>query len=248
MTLTLLGITPVPLITTSSDSFLPSPSLAESLITPKTRAIALVTPNNPTGAEYPPSLIAEFAQLAQKHGIALILDETYRDFIVPAKPAHHLYSQERSTEYFQSSTWRASIISLYSFSKSYRIPGHRLGAITANPELLREVVKVLDTLQICAPRLPQLALSSPFPIQSPSVTTTTPPPTVPNSPGESASDLNPTVLSSLASDISSTAIAINARHNLFKTTLANEAPRWKIASQGLILSPPPTYTYILIVF
>ncbi|KAF5391033.1 hypothetical protein D9757_003950 [Collybiopsis confluens] len=232
MTLTLLGITPVPLITSASASFLPSSSLAKSLITPKTRAIALVTPNNPTGAEYPPSLIAEFAQLAQQHGIALILDETYRDFIVPAKPAHHLYSQERSAQYLQSSKWRSSVISLYSFSKSYRIPGHRLGAITANPELLREVVKVLDTLQICAPRLPQLALSSPFPSPSLAANTIIPPSIVPNSPADSELDLNPTVLSSLGPDIFSTAIAINARHKLFKTTLANEAPRWKIASQG----------------
>ncbi|KIK57463.1 hypothetical protein GYMLUDRAFT_760904 [Collybiopsis luxurians FD-317 M1] len=228
MTLTLLGISPIPLITSPSSSFLPSPSLAASLITPKTRAIALVTPNNPTGAEYPPSLISEFARLAQERGIALILDETYRDFITPTKPAHDLYSFDKSFEYFKSSTWRSSVISLYSFSKSYRIPGHRLGAITASPELLREVVKVLDTLQICAPRLPQLALASLS--QSPATSLT--PPATPNPQAEPSSEPVSTILSSLGPDIVSTAVAIDARHKLFRSTLEQEAPRWKIASQG----------------
>ncbi|KAJ3723431.1 pyridoxal phosphate-dependent transferase [Lentinula raphanica] len=186
MTLTLLGITPVPLITSPESSFLPSPTLASTLITSKTRAIALVTPNNPTGAVYPPSLIAQFAELAKENGLALVLDETYRDFIVGSddlsdtisERPHGLFdttdseseaeSEDRSGGLIASDDidkhlpWRSTLISLYSFSKSYRIPGHRLGAITASPELLKEIGKVLDTLQICAPRVPQLALAKEF--------------------------------------------------------------------------------------
>ncbi|EEB91491.1 hypothetical protein MPER_10139 [Moniliophthora perniciosa FA553] len=160
MTLTLLGITPVPLETTSDNSFLPSVEHCKSLITPKTKAIALVTPNNPTGAIYPPSLLASFLSLAKEHNIALIIDETYRDFLVDIntgipKPPHALFSNTNAIP------WRSTLIHLYSFSKSYRIPGHRLGCIAASPVLIQEIIKVLDTLQICPPRIPQLALGQP---------------------------------------------------------------------------------------
>ncbi|KAK7046137.1 hypothetical protein VNI00_007140 [Paramarasmius palmivorus] len=160
MTLTLLGIKPVPLETSSANGFLPSLEQCKSLITPKTKAIALVTPNNPTGAIYSPSLLASFVTLAKEHKIALIIDETYRDFLVdPAttlpKVPHTLFSNTSPVP------WRSTLIHLYSFSKSYRIPGHRLGCIAASPLLIQEIIKVLDTLQICPPRIAQLALGQP---------------------------------------------------------------------------------------
>ena len=55
-------------------------------------------------------------------------------------------------------TWRSTLIHLFSFSKSYSIPGHRLGAIVAAPDMLEEANTVLDCLQICAPRSVQLAI------------------------------------------------------------------------------------------
>jgi aspartate/methionine/tyrosine aminotransferase len=111
MTLNMLGIKTVPLTTTEKDGFLPSPKLAATLITPKTRVITLVTLNNPvcpniwlyvhfwagtdlyyqTGAIYPPNLIAAFANFAKAYSIALIVDETYRDFVIPGPP-HMLFS------------------------------------------------------------------------------------------------------------------------------------------------------------
>lgn len=229
MTLTLLGIHPVPLFTSASDGFLPSSSLAAQLIKPgKTRAIALVTPNNPTGAVYPPELLREFADLASKSGIALILDETYRDFIVPEtldlkkRVPHFLFNNSPL-----DSSWRTHLISLYSFSKSYRIPSQRLGAITASPVLLTQIVKILDTLQICAPRAPQIALSSIVPVTN----------------GSDPSGEPVSLLSHLHHDIVSTSIAIHLRHALFKSTLSTEAPRWKIASQGTC-----SFTFLILRF
>jgi aspartate/methionine/tyrosine aminotransferase len=52
---------------------------------------------------------------------------------------------------------------IYSFSKSYCIPGHRLGAITAGAEMVDQVAKVMDNLQICAPRSPQAAVARAIP-------------------------------------------------------------------------------------
>jgi aspartate/methionine/tyrosine aminotransferase len=143
MTLDMLGIAARPLPCDPDAGFVPSSSQAEALIDAKTRAIVLVSPNNPTGAVYPAETIAAFAALCRRRGLWLMLDETYRDFIAGAP--HALFADE----------WRDVLIDLYSFSKSYCIPGHRLGAIIADSAVMAEIEKVLDTLQICAPRVAQ---------------------------------------------------------------------------------------------
>jgi aspartate/methionine/tyrosine aminotransferase len=60
---------------------MPDPARAAALITPQTRAIVLVSPNNPGGVAYPPALIRAFFELARARGLALIVDETYRDYL-----------------------------------------------------------------------------------------------------------------------------------------------------------------------
>ncbi|KAF5332855.1 hypothetical protein D9611_005392 [Ephemerocybe angulata] len=153
MDLSLLGVKAIGLPTLPEDGFLPSIARCEALITTKTKAIALVTPNNPTGAIYPPSLIASYADLATKHRVPLIVDETYRDFVPPEEPPHTLFTPS------DSHPWRRTFIHLFSFSKSYCLPGYRLGAIVASPEFLASVKTVLDCLQICPPRPVQLGLA-----------------------------------------------------------------------------------------
>ncbi|KAF8798690.1 PLP-dependent transferase [Phlegmacium glaucopus] len=152
MALNLLGIKTVALKTLPESGFMPSVERCRDLITPKTRAIVLITPNNPTGATYSPSLISEFSELAREKNLALIIDETYRDFLTTTNsPPHYL---------FTSTSWRSTFIHLFSFSKSYCLPGHRLGAIVASPFLLNSSLKsILDTVQICPPRPVQLALA-----------------------------------------------------------------------------------------
>lgn len=98
---------------------------------PKIKGIALVTPNNPTGAIYPAELISAFASVCRREKIALILDETYRDFLVDEQG-----QQKKPHDLFLDPSWRDTVIHLYSFSKSFAIPGHRLGAIVAHPSLI----------------------------------------------------------------------------------------------------------------
>ena len=117
-------------------------------ITPRTRAIALVTPNNPGGVEYPADLLDAFAALAARHKIALIVDETYRDFHTRDGAPHRL---------FHNPDWDATLIHLYSFSKAYRLTGHRVGAIAASPARLAEIEKFLDTVTICVSGPGQMA-------------------------------------------------------------------------------------------
>ncbi|MGB0504732.1 MAG: aminotransferase [Pikeienuella sp.] len=127
---------------------LPSPEKAATLITDRTKAIVLVTPNNPTGAIYSPVLVAEFAELAKRHGLALIIDETYRDYLPGDVPPH---------DQFQDPDWGGYLIHLYSFSKLFRLTGHRTGALIAGVERVAEIEKFLDTTTICPPRLGQVA-------------------------------------------------------------------------------------------
>ena len=150
MTLDMLGIDAVALACRAEAGFVPDAEDAARLIGPRTRAIVLVTPNNPTGAVYPPATIRAFAELCAKRGIALVIDETYRDFITSDAPPHEL---------FTGIAWRETLIQLYSFSKSYCIPGHRMGAITASAGFVAELAKVLDSIQICPPRAPQRAVT-----------------------------------------------------------------------------------------
>ncbi|CAE6492239.1 unnamed protein product [Rhizoctonia solani] len=152
MTLRILGIEPVALPVSIEAGFLPNVEHAESLITSRTKAIALVSPNNPSGVTYPASTFREFADLAFKHNIALILDETYRDFVTPGPP-HDLFTPKENW------SWRSNVIHLFSFSKSYRVPGHRLGALVADKSVIEETEKVLDCMQICPARPLQLALA-----------------------------------------------------------------------------------------
>ena len=146
MWLDMQGITTVPL--PAGPGLIPLADQAAKLITPRTRAIVLVSPNNPGGAEYPAETLRAFLDLARAHGLALIIDETYRDFDSrPGRP-HAL---------FEDPDWDDTLIQLYSFSKAYRLTGHRVGAMVAATGRLAEVEKFLDTVAICPGQLGQIA-------------------------------------------------------------------------------------------
>ena len=146
MWLDMAGISAVPL--PAREEMLPDPEEAARLITPCTRAIVLVTPNNPGGVEYPADLVAAFCHLARDRGLKLIIDETYRDFDARPGAPHDLFADP---------DWADTLIHLYSFSKAYRLTGHRVGAMLAAPDLLAEAEKFLDTVTICPNQLGQHA-------------------------------------------------------------------------------------------
>lgn len=145
MWLDMTGVVTVPLPTGAG--LIPDAADAASRITSRTRAIALVSPNNPGGAEYPAEVIAAFRDLCRAHGIALILDETYRDFDSRTGRPHDLFADP---------DWQDTLIHLYSFSKAYRLTGHRVGAVIADAARLAEVEKFLDTVAICPSQLGQI--------------------------------------------------------------------------------------------
>lgn len=134
-------------VLTCGPDMLPDPEQAAALIGPKTKAILLVSPNNPTGAEYPADLVRAFYDLAKTHGLALIVDETYRDFDSRNNAPHDL---------FGDADWSDTLIHLYSFSKAFRLTGHRVGALMTSPKQLAEIEKFLDTQTICPNQLGQI--------------------------------------------------------------------------------------------
>ena len=92
----------------------PLPQDAAALIDNRTQAIVLCSPNNPTGAIYPPHIIEGFYDLARSTGIALIIDETYKDFRSSPEPLHGLFAKQG---------WEETFIQLYSFFPGLRAYG-----------------------------------------------------------------------------------------------------------------------------
>lgn len=142
-----IGCTPLP-CRPGPDGMLPKPEEAADLIKPNTRAIVLVSPNNPTGTIYPPALLARFLELARARGIALILDETYKDFLPPGTQPHDLFNLPGGHD---------NLVHLFSFSKSYSLTGYRVGALIAGPDVMAGIEKIADTITICPPHIGQLA-------------------------------------------------------------------------------------------
>ena len=145
MWLDMQGVKAVPL--PAGAGLIPEAEAAARLITERTRALVLVSPNNPGGAEYPAETLAAFRDLARARGLALIVDETYRDFDSRSGRPHDLFTDP---------DWADTFIHLYSFSKAYRLTGHRVGAIVAGEARLAEVEKFLDTVAICPSQLGQI--------------------------------------------------------------------------------------------
>jgi len=146
MWLEMLGIRPRYLQVINAGSTTPVAADAAPLIDERTRAIVLCSPNNPTGGIYPAKTIEEFHALAKERGIALVVDETYKDFRADPAPPHGL---------FKLKDWGDNFIHLYSFSKVYALTGYRVGSVTAGPAFLAELEKILDCITICAPTISQ---------------------------------------------------------------------------------------------
>jgi aminotransferase len=117
-------------------------------VTPRTRAIILCSPHNPTGANFAEEDLRALAELAIEKDLFVICDETY-DFLVYGQGSHFSLTtipelQER-------------IIATFSFSKKYAMTGWRVGYVYAAEEVLDQIMKIHDAVAICAPTLSQHA-------------------------------------------------------------------------------------------
>ena len=120
----------------------------EPLITAKTKAMLINSPNNPTGAVYRKEELVKLVGFLAERGIYVISDEAYEVYCFDGaehfSPASAVDTAER-------------VITLGSFSKTFGMTGWRVGYFVADAEICRQAVKVQDSMAICAPVVSQFA-------------------------------------------------------------------------------------------
>lgn len=124
------------------------PERIRQAVTPRTRAIVLCNPHNPTGANFSESDLRILAELAIQNDLFIICDETY-DFLVYDRQPH--FSLTALPELSNR------VIATFSFSKKYAMTGWRVGYVCAAEGVLDQMMKIHDAVAICAPSLSQHA-------------------------------------------------------------------------------------------
>lgn len=146
MAIQLAGCKPV--VIDTDENYQPVVKRIREMMSKRVRAVVLVSPSNPTGAVYSKDTINEIGALCAKNGLYLITDETYEHFVYDDAKFVSALSLDKEIEH---------TISLFSFSKSYGMSGYRIGYAIFPASIYREMLKVQDTLTICAPSALQVA-------------------------------------------------------------------------------------------
>jgi aspartate aminotransferase len=131
----LAGGVPLGIPLRAADAFEYRAHAIEAAITPRTVAIFLNTPHNPTGAVLSEKTLREIIAIAKRHKLWIVADEAYEDVIYP--PAQHHSVAAMAPEY------AGSIISIYSFSKSHAMSGLRIGYIATQAPILHDRIPKL---------------------------------------------------------------------------------------------------------
>jgi len=142
-----LGARLVGVPTSPSDGFQLDPDELAKRITARTKAIVLLTPNNPTGTVYPRERLEALARIAARHGLYIVSDELYETIVFEGTPFSIASMPEM----------RARTITINGFSKAYSMTGWRVGYVTGPRETVDAVVTLGHTLTICAPSMSQHA-------------------------------------------------------------------------------------------
>ena len=146
MAVTMANCRPV-LVPTDAQYQLQPDAIARAL-TPRTRAVVTVSPNNPTGAVYSEESLREVNRLCRERGVYHIHDEAYEYFV---------YDGARHFSPGSIDGAAGHTISLFSLSKSHGFASWRIGAMVVPAHLLEAVRKIQDTILICAPVISQFA-------------------------------------------------------------------------------------------
>ena len=109
----------------------------EAAVTPRTKAILINTPNNPSGAVYPMADLEKIAQLADDHKLFVVADEAYDAFV---------YDESVHASMFDIEGVRNRVIVTRSFSKSYSMTGFRIGYIAASGQIIAALSKIQSHL------------------------------------------------------------------------------------------------------
>lgn len=143
------GVTVKPIFSRLEDNFaLPPVSEFEKLITPKTKAILICNPGNPTGYLYTEEEINQLADLAIKHDLFIVADEVYREFAYDGAKHHSVMNVEKLSQH---------AIMIDSVSKRYSMCGARIGCIASkNKEVMANAMKFAQA-RLSPPTFAQIA-------------------------------------------------------------------------------------------
>jgi aspartate/methionine/tyrosine aminotransferase len=157
MAIVMAGCHPV-LVPTDSGNQLRLDAL-EAAISPRTRAIVTVSPNNPTGAVYPPEALRAVNTLCARRGLYHISDEAYEYFVYPSRTAPPAGTPPGPVHFSPASIPGSAghTLSLFSLSKAYGFASWRIGYMVVPDHLVTSVKKIQDTILICAPVISQFA-------------------------------------------------------------------------------------------
>jgi aminotransferase len=145
---TLAGAKPVYVNLKPENNFVPDPADVEAAITPKTKAMIVLTPNNPTGSVYPAEVQRKLVEIAKKHQIAIVADEVYECLIYDGLKHSSLTSFPGAKNY---------VVLVNSFSKIYAMTGLRVGYVAASSDKILQFLKYHHTVNISANVPSQLA-------------------------------------------------------------------------------------------
>lgn len=141
-----------PVIVTPEDgTFIPRFEEIERAVTASTRAIIVNSPNNPSGAIYPPELIEKIVNLCEKNGIFMICDDIYHKLTFDchkAVPAYHFSKNDVESSH---------VIVVNGVAKLYGMTGFRVGWVVARSDLVRVMTNVLAQTTSCVSPLAQSA-------------------------------------------------------------------------------------------
>jgi len=127
----------------------PDPDALAALVTPRTKAIVIVNPSNPTGTVFGEQELVALGRFALDNGILIFIDDPYSYLVY--EDAEHFFNLATRTELAEQ------LVYLFTFSKIHAMSGWRLGYMILPDWLRSEVLKVHDANMICTPRISQVA-------------------------------------------------------------------------------------------
>lgn len=139
---TIIGAKMVAVPTEAENGFVPTIEDIRAAITPRTRALILVSPSNPTGAVFPREVLQGLVDLAVEHDLVIVSDEIYEDYVFDGV-------QHTTVATLPGAAGRT--VSIYSLSKGYALTGIRIGYLTAPAELVQAIMPFHHAMTICAP-------------------------------------------------------------------------------------------------
>ncbi|HXW67191.1 MAG TPA: aminotransferase class I/II-fold pyridoxal phosphate-dependent enzyme [Thermoplasmata archaeon] len=141
----LMGATPVPYSLTGRRRYVPDLEELERLVTPRTRAIVVNSPSNPTGGVIPSTVVDRIVAFAERHDLVIVSDEVYEEMVYDGAFASFWGRSDR-------------VVVVNSFSKTLAMTGWRLGFLVAPRSLALDLNKMHYHIMACPPTPAQIAV------------------------------------------------------------------------------------------